>query len=147
MRKTIICLTLLLCVLSLAGCSAIAAETTTAPTSLPTQTTAAPTEITTQPPTETTTQATEPETTEPTVETTEETTEPTEESTEAPTETTQETAAAEGTDYILNKNSKKFHYPDCSSVNQMKESNKEAYTGTRDDLIGSGYNPCGNCDP
>ena len=30
-------------------------------------------------------------------------------------------------------------------VKQMKESNKMYYTGTRDDLISRGYDPCGNC--
>lgn len=49
--------------------------------------------------------------------------------------------------YILNTNSKKFHYPTCSSVGQMKESNKQAYTGSRDDLIAMGYSPCGRCHP
>ena len=51
------------------------------------------------------------------------------------------------TTYILNTNSKKFHYPDCSSVSQMSESNKEEYTGTREELIEMGYEPCGNCNP
>ena len=49
--------------------------------------------------------------------------------------------------YILNKNTKKFHYPSCSSVDRMKESNKEYYTGSRDELINRGYDPCGNCHP
>ncbi len=49
--------------------------------------------------------------------------------------------------YILNKNTKKFHYPTCSSVDRMKESNKEYYTGSRDELISRGYDPCGNCHP
>ena len=53
----------------------------------------------------------------------------------------------EGTDYILNKNTKKFHYPDCRSVKQMKEKNKKYYTGTRDECISMGYDPCGNCEP
>ena len=52
-----------------------------------------------------------------------------------------------GTDYIINRNTGKFHYPDCRSVKQMKESNKMYYTGTRDELISQGYSPCGNCDP
>lgn len=52
-----------------------------------------------------------------------------------------------GLNYILNKNTKKFHYPDCRSVKQMKESNKGYYTGTREELIARGYSPCGNCDP
>lgn len=49
--------------------------------------------------------------------------------------------------YVLNKNTKKFHYPTCSSVDRMKESNKEYYTGSREELINRGYDPCGNCHP
>lgn len=49
--------------------------------------------------------------------------------------------------YILNTNTKKFHLPSCSSVNQMKESNKQTYTGSRDDLISQGYDPCKKCNP
>ncbi len=51
------------------------------------------------------------------------------------------------TDYILNTNTKKFHYTDCRSVKQMKEKNKKYYSGTREECIGMGYNPCGNCNP
>lgn len=49
--------------------------------------------------------------------------------------------------YILNKNTKKFHYPSCSSVREMKESNKKNFTGTRDEAISQGYSPCGRCHP
>ena len=49
--------------------------------------------------------------------------------------------------YIINTNTGKFHYPTCSSVNQMKESNKKEYSGTRDELIAQGYSPCGRCHP
>lgn len=49
--------------------------------------------------------------------------------------------------YIANTNTKKFHYPTCSSVDQMKESNKWYFTGTRDELIELGYDPCGRCHP
>lgn len=49
--------------------------------------------------------------------------------------------------YIANTNTKKFHYPSCSSVDQMKESNKWYFTGTRDELIELGYDPCGRCHP
>lgn len=49
--------------------------------------------------------------------------------------------------YILNTNSKKFHYPSCSSVDSMSEANKKEYTGTRDALIADGYDPCGRCKP
>ena len=49
--------------------------------------------------------------------------------------------------YILNINTKKFHYPHCSSVGQMKESNKQEYTGSRDSIISQGYVPCKKCNP
>ena len=49
--------------------------------------------------------------------------------------------------YILNKNTKKIHLPSCYSVDQMKESNKEYYTGDIDDLLGCGYSRCKNCNP
>lgn len=52
-----------------------------------------------------------------------------------------------GTDYVLNTNSKKFHYPSCSSVDQMSEKNKAFFNGTRDELISRGYDPCGRCHP
>lgn len=50
-------------------------------------------------------------------------------------------------DYILNTNTGKFHKPGCSSVDQMKESNKLPYTGLREDVIAQGYSPCGRCKP
>ncbi len=50
-------------------------------------------------------------------------------------------------DYIGNKNTKKFHHPWCSSVNDMKEKNKLYYHGNRDDLINKGYVPCKRCNP
>ena len=49
--------------------------------------------------------------------------------------------------YILNTNTKKFHYPSCSSVNQMSDKNKQSYSGSRDDLIAQGYSPCQRCNP
>lgn len=49
--------------------------------------------------------------------------------------------------YVLNTSTKKFHSPGCSSISQMKESNKKTFTGTRDDLIAQGYTPCGKCNP
>lgn len=47
----------------------------------------------------------------------------------------------------INRNSQKFHYPDCPSVGQMKEENKWYFTGTREELIEMGYTPCGRCHP
>ncbi len=52
-----------------------------------------------------------------------------------------------GTDYILNTNTHKFHYPTCGSVKQMAEKNKQAYSGSRDDVIAMGYDPCKKCNP
>lgn len=49
--------------------------------------------------------------------------------------------------YVLNKNTKVFHKPSCSSVKQMKESNKRTYTGTRAQVIDMGYRPCQRCNP
>lgn len=50
-------------------------------------------------------------------------------------------------DYILNVNTKKFHYPDCSSVKEMKESNKQEYSGVREELIAQSYEACKRCNP
>ena len=49
--------------------------------------------------------------------------------------------------YILNTSSHKFHYPDCAGVANMSDANKETYTGSREDLIAQGYEPCGQCKP
>lgn len=49
--------------------------------------------------------------------------------------------------YVLNKNSMKFHRTDCPSVDTIKEENKEYYTGTRQELLDLGYEPCGSCKP
>lgn len=48
--------------------------------------------------------------------------------------------------YVLNTNTMKIHYPDCSSVKKMKEENK-AYTNDYNKAIADGYKPCGNCHP
>lgn len=63
------------------------------------------------------------------------------------TEPDDNNSATSGASYIINTNTKKFHYPDCSSVKQMKESNKQEYSGSRDELISMGYDPCGRCNP
>lgn len=53
----------------------------------------------------------------------------------------------QGTHYVLNTNTKKFHYPNCASAKKISEKNKKDYYGTREELIAMGYSPCGNCDP
>jgi hypothetical protein len=58
-----------------------------------------------------------------------------------------DTETESSTTYILNTNTKVFHYPTCSSVEQMSEKNKKSYKGTRDGAIEQGYKPCGQCKP
>lgn len=60
---------------------------------------------------------------------------------EAPADTGKEST------YILNTSSRKFHKPDCSSVETISPSNKKSYTGTREELINQGYEACGKCKP
>ena len=59
----------------------------------------------------------------------------------------EQTPVSSGTTYILNTNTKKFHYPSCSSVDQMSDKNRQEFTGTRDEVIAMGYDPCGRCHP
>lgn len=49
--------------------------------------------------------------------------------------------------YILNRNTRKFHDPGCASVEDIKEKNKEEYTGDRQQLLDEGFEPCGRCCP
>ena len=49
--------------------------------------------------------------------------------------------------YVLNTNSKKFHLPSCSSVDQMSPKNREDVEDTRENLIANGYDPCKRCNP
>ena len=53
----------------------------------------------------------------------------------------------EDASYVLNTNTKKFHYPSCSSVKQMSDRNRQDVTESRDELIAEGYSPCKNCNP
>ncbi|MCI6059719.1 MAG: DNA/RNA non-specific endonuclease [Dorea sp.] len=54
---------------------------------------------------------------------------------------------SEETTYILNTNTKKFHRPDCGSVDTIKEQNKKEVAQSREELIKEGYDPCGRCNP
>ena len=51
------------------------------------------------------------------------------------------------TTYVLNKNTKKFHYADCASAKSIKDKNRTTYTGSRDEVIANGYQPCKKCNP
>jgi len=72
-------------------------------------------------------------------------------STEATTEPTTEPTVPEtednGRDYVVNTNTGKFHYPSCSSADDIKPSNRWDYHGSREELISQGYVPCKRCDP
>ena len=50
-------------------------------------------------------------------------------------------------EYIINTNTRKFHKPECNSVTKMNTKNKKEFTGSREELIAEGYEPCGNCKP
>ena len=65
---------------------------------------------------------------------------------ETVTEPSEQTSAEEP-DYVLNNNTRKFHRPNCSSVGDIKASNREDYTGSREALIEREYVPCKRCLP
>ncbi len=124
----------------LTGASYLASTTTTkAPTTTKKQETTATKQETTTKKQETTKQET--------------TTKKTETTTKKPVTTTQKPTTTapyvdtSSADYVLNIDSMKFHYPSCFQVGRMKNEHKQAYHGTREDLIARGYSPCGNCDP
>jgi len=52
-----------------------------------------------------------------------------------------------GSQYILNRKTKKFHIPSCGSVKDMNESNKIPSNESRDSIISQGYVPCKKCNP
>jgi DNA-entry nuclease len=53
----------------------------------------------------------------------------------------------ESVTYVLNTNTKKFHEPDCGSVQSMSPSSRKDYSGDRASLIEQGYAPWGSCKP
>lgn len=50
-------------------------------------------------------------------------------------------------DYVINTNTRKFHKPDCESVEDILDKNRENYSGERENLIKEGYTPCKRCNP
>lgn len=58
-----------------------------------------------------------------------------------------EQTTTEESDYVLNNNTRKFHRPNCSSVEDIKPSNREDYIGSREALIERRYEPCKRCRP
>lgn len=73
--------------------------------------------------------------------------------TESTTETTVESSSSSSSSdfadqertYILNTNTKKVHLPDCRSVKDMADHNKEECVGTLNDIKNKGYTPCKKC--
>lgn len=55
--------------------------------------------------------------------------------------------SAETQTYVLNTNTHKFHKPECYSVEKIKPENYAEFTGTREEAIAYGYDPCKNCNP
>lgn len=55
--------------------------------------------------------------------------------------------AAPSTSYVVNTNTGKFHYPSCSSADDIASYNRMEYTGSRDDLVAQGYVACKRCNP
>ena len=49
--------------------------------------------------------------------------------------------------YVLNTNTRKFHYPRCGSVSTIKDKNRQDVTWSRDEVIARGYDPCQRCNP
>ncbi len=49
--------------------------------------------------------------------------------------------------YIVNIRSGKFHTPECEGATDISASNRREYSGTRQELIDLGYEPCGSCKP
>lgn len=49
--------------------------------------------------------------------------------------------------YVLNTNTGKFHYPECSSVSSIKAKNRSDTTMSYEEVLAAGYVPCKNCNP
>ena len=49
--------------------------------------------------------------------------------------------------YIVNTGTMRFHALDCPAVSDIQARNRQAWTGTREELIAEGYRPCGTCRP
>ena len=58
-----------------------------------------------------------------------------------------DTGSGKSGEYILNTNTHKFHYADCSGADDISPKNREIYKGSRSSLVDRGYEPCGRCNP
>ena len=68
-------------------------------------------------------------------------------SAQQPTVEEDKNADSSSAKYILNTNTKKFHYPSCGSAGRIAAKNYGESNESREQLIAHGYSPCGNCDP
>lgn len=57
----------------------------------------------------------------------------------------QETGARQ--EFVINQNTKKFHYADCPSARRILSKNRTTVKTTAEALIKQGYSPCQNCHP
>lgn len=55
-------------------------------------------------------------------------------------------AQQQTTNYVLNTNTKKFHYSSCPDVKKIKPENYSTIS-SRSDAVSGGYSPCGRCKP
>ena len=49
--------------------------------------------------------------------------------------------------YVLNISTLKFHRGNCRHIKTMDAENRQNFTGSREQIIGMGYSPCGTCKP
>ena len=123
-------------------------ETTVEENTTATSTTTKVTTTTTTTSPTTTTTTTKPSTTQTTSTTTTTTTTTPTATTTRPTTTSPATTVAYQTSssYVLNTNTMRIHYPNCSSVKKILPENY-AETSDFNGAIAQGYQPCGNCHP
>lgn len=49
--------------------------------------------------------------------------------------------------YVLNISTHKFHIPSCKEVSKIKPENYQKSNAERDEVVKSGFSPCGKCKP
>lgn len=64
---------------------------------------------------------------------------------EFPTAAVTATTSSNQFTYVLNKKTKKIHYPSCQDVPKIAAENYSEYSGDASDLKAQGYTSCGHC--
>ena len=54
---------------------------------------------------------------------------------------------AQKQNYVLNTKTNKIHRPGCSAIKSMKDTNREEFYGSKEELINNGYTRCKTCNP